>query len=124
MPLPSVLDELDRLFDELIHRPWGAAARQLVPAEVHEVEDGWTVELPVEGLRATDLKVEVHGRQLTVSGRRRHEHERQSRTGWSRTQQETTLHRTIHLPAEADAEGVEAKLQGSTLAIHIRRRKR
>ncbi len=124
MPLPSVLDELDRLFDELIRRPWGAASRQLVPLQFREVKDGWVVELPVEGLRAADLKIEVHGRQLTVSGHRRSEQERRQGARFTQTQQEVTLQRTIALPEEANPDDVEAAVEGSTLSIHVGRRKR
>jgi HSP20 family protein len=124
MPLPSVLDEIDRLFDELVRRPWGRAARQLVPAELHEVEDGWVVEIPVEGLQAADLKIGVSGRQLTVSGRRqRHREERQRGSGWSHSTQEISFERTIPLPAEADPDTIDAKIEGATLSIHVRKRR-
>jgi HSP20 family protein len=123
MPLPSVLDEIDRLFDELVRRPWGAAARPLVPAHLREVKDGWVVDLRVEGLRAADLKVEVHGRQLTIIGQRRNEQRQQRKGRWTQTQAEVAWYRTIPLPAEADADAVEATVEGSMLSIHIGRRK-
>jgi HSP20 family molecular chaperone IbpA len=123
MPLPSILDQIDQLFDELVHRPWGTAARQLVPAELREVKDGWVVELPVQGLRAADLTVQVEGRRLVIRGHRRHEQEqRHGEKGWSRTQQETSLHRTITLPTAADPDAIEASVEDSTLTIHIGRR--
>ena len=124
MPLPSVFDEINRLFDELIHRPWGAASRRLVPAEVREVEDGWIVEMPVADLRVEDLHVEVRGRQVTVSGRRQRKEDQRGAAGWTRIQQETSFSRTIPLPAAADPEAVDAKIEGATLSLHIRRRPR
>ena len=123
--LPSVLDEIERLFDELVRRPWGSAARSLVPAEVREVEDGWMIELHVEGLQARDLCVEVHGRRVTVTGQRRSQQERyRSRKEWTRTERSVSLHRTIMLPAEGDPDSVEARLEGPTLSIHIRKRQK
>ena len=125
MPLPSVFEEIDRLFDELIHRRWGARPRQLVPAQFREVDDGWVIELPVEGLRPEDLKVEVQGRRLTVAGRRRSEESRGAgKTGRLRTQQEVSFQQTITLPEAADTESIDAKIEGSTLTIHVRRRPR
>jgi HSP20 family molecular chaperone IbpA len=124
MPLPSVFDEIDRLFDELVRRPWGIVSRRLVPAEIREVEDGWIVELPAEGVRAADLKVDVHGSQLTVSGHRHEQRERRhGKTARTQTQRDVSLHRTVRLPSGADPDDVEAKLEGSTLTIHIGRRK-
>jgi len=124
MPLPSVLDEIDRLFDELVRRPWGTATRQVVPAQLREVKDGWVVDLPVEGLRAADLKVEVHGRQLTIIGQRRNEKQQQQKGRWTQTREEVASYRTIALPADADPDDVEATVEGSILSIHIGRRKR
>ncbi len=124
MALPSVLDEIERLFDELIRRPWGSARRELVPAEIHEVEDGWRVDIPVEGMQAADLKVEVHGRRLTITGQRSRQHERrEGQTAWTRTRQEISFQRTITLPAGADPDDIDAKIEGSKLAIHIGRRR-
>ncbi len=123
MALPSVVDEINRLFDELIRRPWGVGARQLSPASIREVDDGWVVEIPVEGMRAEDLKVEIHGRRLTVLGHRRSDEERRhGASGWSRSQREHTLRQTVTLPGEADPEDLEARIEGARLIVHIRRR--
>jgi HSP20 family molecular chaperone IbpA len=124
MALPSLVDEINRLFDDLIRRPWGAGARQLSPAVIREETDGWVVEIPVEGMRAADLKVEVHGRRLTILGHRRSDQERRHGTsGWSRSQREQTLHQTVTLPADADPEDLEAQIEGSRLTVHVRRRR-
>jgi HSP20 family protein len=124
MALPSVFDEINRLFDELIHERWGGS-RQLVPASLREVEHGWVIELPVEGLRVQDLRLEVQGQRLTVSSHRRHEEEKEHpRAGWSRIEQQTTLRRTIMLPAAGDPNDVEARIEGGVLFITINRRKR
>ncbi len=122
MPLPSVLDEIDRLFDELIRRPWGSN-RELVPAEVREVEDGWLVKLRVEGLTAADVQVQVRGNRLTISGQRHQARERRGKASWTQTQQQITFQRVLELPAGADPDNIDAKVEDSTLSIHIRRRK-
>jgi HSP20 family protein len=123
MPLPSVLDEINRLFDEMIRRPWGAASRHLVPAELRQVKDGWVVQFPVEGMRAKDLQVEVHGQRLVITGQRQQEREQRHPTGWSRSEQAISFHRTVILPPDADLEDIDAKIEDSTLSIHIGRRR-
>ncbi len=121
MPLPSVLDEIDRLFEELITQPWGAQ-RQFVPAEVREVDDGWMVKLPVPDLAPGDLQVQVQGKRLIITGSRRRAQQRHGRGAWTRTQQEMSFQRSIVLPEGADPDHIDAKIQDSTLIIHIRRR--
>jgi HSP20 family molecular chaperone IbpA len=123
MALPSVVDEIDRLFEEMIRRPWGSGERQVVPVEMREVEDGWMVRLPVEGLTPDDLQVHVQGNQLTISGRRRQAQERHGKTGWTHAQREITFRRAIRLPAGADPEDIDAEIENATLSIHIRRLK-
>lgn len=118
MPLPSVFDQLDRLFDELIRRPWGAPSRAVLPAELREVEDGWIIEIPAQGLRANDLQVHVQGRRVTIEGYRRHQERRRHAAGWS----EVALIRTVTLPADADPDRIDATVNGSHLTIHVRRR--
>jgi HSP20 family molecular chaperone IbpA len=122
MPLPSVTDEIDRLFEELVRRPWGSGERQIIPVEMHEVEDGWMVRLPVEGLTPGDLQVHVHGNQLTISGHLRQAQERRGKTGWTHTRRQVTFHRAMALPAGADPENIDAEIENSTLSIHIHRR--
>ena len=117
MSLPTVLDEIERLFDELVRRPWGAASRQLTPATFREVKDGWVVELPVEGLRAADLRVEVRGRVLTVLGYRHS----QAKTRAVQARRDLVVYRTLTLPREVRPEDVEAAIEDSTLTIHVRR---
>ena len=121
MALPSLLDEIDRLFDDLIHRRWGKAPRQLTPAVIQDTGDGWTIELVVTGLRATDLKVEAHGRQLTITGHRARQ--RSPHGGESAWRHEISLRQSIALPAEIDPDSVDAKLDGERLTIHARKRR-
>jgi len=122
MALPSLLDEIDRLFDELVSRPWGKT-RQLAPARIRAVEDGWIVEVPAEGLRPQELKVAVHGRLLTISGQQHREQVRRvGAVGWRRSEHDIAWHRNVTLPADADADPLEARIEDSTLILHIRRR--
>lgn len=123
MALPSVIDEINRLFDELVRRPWGSPAHAVSPAVVREVEDGWVVTIPVEGLRAEDVKVHVEGRRLIVRGHRHtDEKRRHGSAGWSHWQQEQTLEQLITLPVEPKREDLEVRHDGKHLTVHIHRR--
>ena len=122
MFLPSVVEEIDRLFDELVRRPW-STLRAAAPTAVKAVEDGWLIEVPIDGLQATDIEVELHGRRLTISGARRTEHQqRQGSRTTARTRQAVSLFRTITLPSEVGPEDVEARVEGTTLFVHVRKR--
>lgn len=120
MALPSVIDEVQRLFDELVHKPWGSSA-VLVPASVRESEDGWTIELPSQGLNAEDMRIQVRGATLLVSGQKQiHKkaiHAQRLRQSAARV----AFERAISLPEGAAGAVVEAKVEGDTLTIHLHR---
>ena len=121
MALPSVVEEIDRLFDELVRRPW-SRLRTEAPTAIKTVDDGWLVEVPIDGLEASDLEVELHGRRLTVSGTRRNEHEQRGGRGRVRAREAVSLFRTITLPAEVAPEDIDARVEDTTLVIHVRKR--
>jgi len=125
MALPSIIDEIERLFDELIQRPWGASVRHLQPAQIRATADGWLVEVPVEGLRIADLTINIEGRRLLIHGRRHAQRQQGGGSGWMRIQrQKTNVHQAVTLPEDADPDSIEAKLEGAVLSIHVRRRSR
>jgi len=117
-----MVEEIDRLFDELVRRPW-STPRPAAPAAIKAVEDGWLIEVPVDGLLATDIEVELHGRRLTIFGARRTEQQqRQGGRTTARTRHAVSLFRTITLPAEVGPEDVEARVEDATLFVHVRKR--
>lgn len=121
MPFPSVMDEIDRLFRELVCEPWGMPPPRA--AALREVEDGWVVEVPIDGLQAEDIEVELHGRQLTIRGARQTEHRRwQHGRLTARGRSGIVLLRTVTLPADVRHEDVEAEVRGTTLFVRVRKR--
>jgi HSP20 family molecular chaperone IbpA len=123
MRWPSVVDQIDRLFDELVHRPWAGVVSKLAPLDIRAVDDGWVIELPVEGLEAGDLDVQVQGRQITVSGRRTIRQEQPSADRRTvRTRRDISLYRTFFLPLEIGPDDIDVSVEGATLKIHVRKR--
>lgn len=122
MRLPTLLDEIDRLFDELVRRPWGGPS-QASAASMRAVEGGWVIEIPSEGLRPQDLRIEVQGRRLVVTGHVHRHGERREATRWGRMEEEVSLHRTILLPEGADVAGIQSTVTGGKLVLRVRRKK-
>ena len=122
---PTITDQIDRLFEELIHRRWGLGPK-VSPAVWREVKDGWELEVPVPGLEAADIWVEVRGDELTVLGRRQEKREQQrlsapGRVQWSHSSRKRVFVRSFALPQRVSPEAVEARLEGDILRIRIRR---
>ena len=76
LSLPFQLShEVDRLFEELIYRPWGSPLRPK-PEEwnpeldLYETADAFIVEVDLPGVKETDVSVHVEGGDLVLTGRR------------------------------------------------------
>ncbi len=61
--------EVHSLFDELIHRHWGRAKWQ-PKTDVLKIASGYVVEADIPGVDEDSVDIGIHGRTLTIEGRR------------------------------------------------------
>jgi len=61
--------EVHSLFDELIHRRWGQAKWQ-PKVDILKIASGYVVEADIPGVEEDSVDVGVHGRYITIQGRR------------------------------------------------------
>jgi HSP20 family protein len=123
--------EVRRLFQELIHQPWGgsshveggssqAGERVWQPqADMWETEEAIMVEVELPGFRRQDIAVEVEGDILRLTGER---HATVERTGRRYYQVErTTGHftRQWRLPQTIDRDAIEAMFQDGILTLTL-----
>ncbi len=66
--------EVDRLFDELIYRPWGinrAAEEEWNPQlDLYETDTAFILEADLSGVKEKDVSVEVENHELVFQGQR------------------------------------------------------
>jgi HSP20 family protein len=65
--------EVERLFDEIIQRPWGGAreARGWNPSvDLYETPDAFVLEVDLPGVNGENVKVEVQNGDLVLQGQR------------------------------------------------------
>lgn len=122
-----------RDFDALVDSLWGSSPfdgahgmrwvsdRQVPEPTWSEHEDRLALSLPVPGLTADDLVVEVHGRRLTLRAQRRvqapegYRQMLRERAGW-------TFSRAWDLPDLVDTESLTARLDHGVLTVELQRR--
>jgi HSP20 family protein len=73
--LPGQLSqEVDRLFDELIYRPWGftrtAEAEWQPQLDLYETETAFILEADLPGVKEQDVSVKVENHELVLQGQR------------------------------------------------------
>lgn len=70
LPVPQLAQEVDRLFDELIHRPWGfrrAEEKEWSPQlDLYETEEAFILEADLPGVREEEVSVAVEDSDLVL----------------------------------------------------------
>jgi len=61
--------EIHALFEELIHKPWGAAC-WTPPVDVWENVDAFIIEMDLPGVNGDQVQIRAHDRTLMVEGQR------------------------------------------------------
>jgi HSP20 family protein len=62
--------EIHSLFDELIHKPWGAV-RWNPAVDVREDQDAYTIEVDLPGVKAEEVRIVAEEKSLTIEGQRK-----------------------------------------------------
>lgn len=75
LPFPTQLSqEVDRLFDEIIHRPWGSVrtgTEEWSPqVDLYETETSFILEADLPGVQEKDVSVAVDNGHLLLRGQR------------------------------------------------------
>jgi len=68
--LPSYQQEIDSLFDEIIHRAWGRSEWQ-PNVDILETVKAYIVEFDLPGIEDNTIQVSVQDRKLTIRGERK-----------------------------------------------------
>ena len=66
-------NEVERLFDEMIHRPWGRTheLRAWSPSvDLYETDDGYVLEADLPGVKTEDIRIDIDGNELILQSRR------------------------------------------------------
>lgn len=124
-PLSRLRSEIDRMFDDFPRRfptlQLGRLGEHLsMPAvEMTETRKAYklTVELP--GIDAKDIKVEVEGDMLVISGEKKEEREEEEQGYRLSECSYGAFERRIALPSGADADRISAKAKNGVLRINL-----
>lgn len=122
---------MDRLFESFFGRdffrlanmPWqGIQALESTswPAiEISQHGDKLEIHADVPGLRKEDVKVEVRDNQLSISGERHSDAEREEKGYYRSERSYGSFYRTIQLPEGANAESTTATFDNGVLTVEI-----
>ena len=127
--LHTIQQEMNRLFNTFFDAPAtsspggqgnGGTMRRWMPAmDLVESDEHFVLRADLPGLFEEDVKIEVSGDTLTVSGERRFEHEAK-KDGFYRLERGSgTFSRSLTLPEGVDPEAIAAAFDKGVLEIRI-----
>ncbi|HSQ00888.1 MAG TPA: Hsp20/alpha crystallin family protein [Candidatus Dormibacteraeota bacterium] len=108
---PKLIDEINRLFEQLVRDPWARAPQRSPRTHVGEAQ--LEIALPVAPGQRDDISVAIEGRRLVV---------RVHHASGHGAAPATSDERVITLPEDAEVAGLEAQFEGAALHVRVRLR--
>ena len=117
-----VSSEVERLFDEMIHRPWGFCReiRGWNPSvDLYETDDAFVLDADLPGVKMEDVKVEIENSDLVLQGRRILETTQKREHFHAMERSSGHFMRRMKLPESVDASGITAEFCDGVLRVII-----
>jgi HSP20 family molecular chaperone IbpA len=115
-----VSQEVERMFDELIHRPWGFCRdiRGWNPSvDLYETDEAFILEADLPGVKAADVKLEVQNGELVLQGWRSLEQSHGDGRFHTMERSSGQFVRRITLPESIEKHGIEAEFKDGVLRV-------
>jgi HSP20 family protein len=117
--------EVDRLFEELIYRPWGighSAAEEWSPdLDLYETEAAFILEADLPGVRKEEVSVEVENDELVLKGERAFQRETTSGSFHYSERRAGHFVRRLRLPASVNRDEIRAEFNKGVLRVTLPR---
>jgi HSP20 family protein len=128
--LPMMFDELDRMFNRFLGRPFGLMRwpRPMWPEEIgagfpsvdiFEDKDKIVVKAEIPGVNKEDLDVNVTEDAIVISGEKKKEEKVEEKDYYRYERSYGSFHRSLPLPAEVQSDKAKAKFKDGVLEITV-----
>jgi HSP20 family protein len=118
---------MDRLFDRVFDwRPFDLTVRagEWMPAiDVSETDKEIVVKAEIPGMEAKDIDISLDGRVLTLKGEKKTEQEKKEENYHRVERRYGTFSRSFELPADVDANKVNATYKDGVLKLNLTKTK-
>ena len=128
-PFFPVQEEVRRLFQELIHQPWGGQGSPETGnwqprVDMCETPEAIIVEVELPGVQREDVRIEIEGDLLHIFGERHTTAEHQRRNYYRLERHYGRFARQLPLPGTVDRTGIRAEFDAGILIITLPKRER
>jgi HSP20 family protein len=106
---------LDRFFDEAVR-----SNQNFVPSvDLKETDNAYEIDVNVPGMNKDDIKVELDGNTLQISGEKQQKDEDKDKTYHRVETEYGYFHRSFNLPESAKTEDINAEYEDGILKINV-----
>lgn len=117
---PVAADWFDRFFEEFRSNMFGKGRDEIIPDfDLVETDSHVTLKADLPGIEVKDLDISVADNILTVTGSRKEEHKEENERYHRMERHFGTFQRSFALPADVNAEQIEATYKDGVLNIVI-----
>jgi HSP20 family protein len=122
--LPERLEtEVERLFEELIHRPWRKRSEEAdswsPQLDLYETPDAFILEVDLPGVKQEDVSVMVEESELILHGRRECERVMTQGNVYRHERHSGEFTRRLHLSALVDKEHIRAEFHDGVARVTL-----
>jgi len=134
-PILQIHQEIDRLFDRALRGfgfPLPGTGRELPPMtqtqwlkptlDVGATEAEYTITVELPGVDQEDVRLELDGDTLRITGQKRQEKEEKRKDYYRVERSYGSFQRVLSLPEDADDEGINAVYKNGVMKISIPRK--
>jgi HSP20 family protein len=112
-------EEMDRTFGQFFGQSAGRSGHWYPELEITEADGKLRIQTDLPGLRPEDIKVEITGDRLTISGERKSEQEHRAGGTYRSERRYGEFYREITLPDGVTAEEAKAQFHDGVLEITV-----
>jgi HSP20 family protein len=118
---------MDEEFEELLERLFHPEEGRMMPSkewftprmDLTETETGYEVKVDLPGLKPEEVKVELKGNELSITGERKEEKEEKGKTFHRVERRYGEFRRILPLPEKVREEAIEAKVENGVLTVIV-----
>lgn len=120
----SILDDFDRIMSAFVLPTYANQVGFKPSCDINETKQHYLVSFDIPGIRKEDIKIEVQGNQLVISGERHRLMQGDaSETTLRHERAYGKFERTFVLPSSIDADRIEALYENGVLNVALQIRK-
>lgn len=127
-PFEDFSSDMERMFDTVLGRTFGTMLRNgnngggakfLPTLDLAETADSFEISVDLPGVKAEDVKLELHDGQLLISGKREETTERKDKNFHYTERASGSFMRAVMLPSDVDADKIDANYENGVLLVKL-----